>query len=56
MRQFVGVLLRRKNDGAVLVQHRDNNPDILSPNNWCIPGGAREITRFRYLSRTQRIS
>lgn len=42
MRQFVGVLLRRKNDGAVLVQHRDNKPDILSPNTWCIPGGARE--------------
>lgn len=41
MRQFVGVVLVRP-DGSVLAQHRDNKPDILGSDTWCVVGGARE--------------
>ena len=36
-----GVILIRK-DGAVLVQHRDNNPKIHDSDLWCYPGGKVE--------------
>lgn len=41
MRQYVGVILV-KQDGFVLSQHRDNKPDILGSDTWCVVGGARE--------------
>lgn len=41
MRQFIGVVLV-KQDGSVLSQHRDNKPEILGPDTWCVVGGARE--------------
>ena len=41
MRQFVGVILV-KPDGSVLSQHRDNKPEILGPDTWCVVGGARD--------------
>lgn len=41
MRQFVGVVLV-KPDGSVLSQHRENKPNILGPDTWCVVGGARE--------------
>lgn len=41
MRQFVGVVLIRS-DGSILAQHRDNKPDILGSDTWCVVGGARE--------------
>ncbi len=40
---YVGVVLVR-DDGAVLVQHRDNLSTIAEPNRWCICGGKREKT------------
>jgi 8-oxo-dGTP pyrophosphatase MutT (NUDIX family) len=40
---YVGVTLVR-DDGAVLVQHRDDNPEIPEPNKWGMCGGRREIT------------
>lgn len=41
MRQYVGVILVNS-EGAVLSQHRDDKPQILGPNTWCVVGGARE--------------
>ena len=41
MRQYVGVVLV-KSDASVLVQHRDDNPEILGSNTWCVVGGKRE--------------
>lgn len=41
MRQYVGIALI-KPDGSVLGQHRDNKPDILGPDTWCVIGGARD--------------
>ncbi|MBI2310600.1 NUDIX hydrolase [Candidatus Collierbacteria bacterium] len=39
---YIGVVLVR-NDGAVLVQHRDDKPMIPEPNKWGICGGKKEI-------------
>ena len=39
MRQGAVVILRR-DDGTVLMQHRDNNPAITNPDYWALPGGA----------------
>jgi 8-oxo-dGTP diphosphatase len=39
--QVVGVLLLR-NDGAALLQHRDNIPTIQDPGLWVMPGGHLE--------------
>lgn len=33
-----------KPDGSVLSQHRDNKPDILGPDTWCVVGGAVETS------------
>lgn len=41
MRQGAVIILRR-NDGAVLMQHRDSNPNIAYPGYWALPGGAAE--------------
>lgn len=41
MRQYVGIILI-KSDGSVLGQHRDNKPDILGSDMWCVIGGARD--------------
>jgi len=41
MRQYVGIILV-KDDGSVLAQHRDDKPEILGPDTWCVTGGARE--------------
>jgi 8-oxo-dGTP pyrophosphatase MutT (NUDIX family) len=38
---YVGIVLVRL-DGAVLAQHRDNNPSIPEPDTWGICGGKRE--------------
>jgi len=38
---YVGIVLVRE-DGAVLVQHRDNKPSIPEPDKWGICGGKRE--------------
>ncbi len=40
MRQGVSVVLIRSKDGAILMQHRDNNPNIANPDYWGVPGGA----------------
>lgn len=32
----------RRTDGAILMQHRDDTPEIKYPNMWCIPGGTIE--------------
>jgi len=32
----------RDNDGAILMQHRDNNPGILYPDHWSLLSGAVE--------------
>ncbi|MDP2927003.1 MAG: MFS transporter [bacterium] len=37
-----GVILIRE-DGAVLMQHRDNKVNIVFPNCWCLPGGKVEV-------------
>lgn len=29
----------RKEDGAVLLQHRDDKPGVYYPGHWCYPGG-----------------
>jgi len=42
MIQSVGVILV-KQDGSVLAQHRDNKPNILSPNTWAVVGGGRKV-------------
>jgi ADP-ribose pyrophosphatase YjhB (NUDIX family) len=34
-----GIMLLRKNDGALLLQHRDNIKKIRYPNMWGTPGG-----------------
>jgi len=36
------LLLLVRDDGAVLLQHRDDNPAIDYPGLWAIPGGANE--------------
>ncbi|OGD75226.1 hypothetical protein A3A84_03530 [Candidatus Collierbacteria bacterium RIFCSPLOWO2_01_FULL_50_23] len=41
MRQFVGIVLVRPG-GCVLAQYRDNKPEILGPDTWCVTGGARD--------------
>lgn len=41
MRQYIGIILV-KPDGSVLAQHRDNKPEILGPDTWCVIGGARD--------------
>ncbi|MCJ7826303.1 NUDIX domain-containing protein, partial [Patescibacteria group bacterium] len=41
MRQYVGIVLI-KPDGSVLGQHRDNKPDILGADTWCVIGGAKD--------------
>jgi 8-oxo-dGTP diphosphatase len=33
-----GVVIVR-NDGCVLMQHRDDKPGIFYPDHWCLPGG-----------------
>ncbi len=38
---YIGVVLVR-DDGAVLVQHRDDNPTIPEPNKWGVCGGKKE--------------
>src|SRR3989344_5119910 len=38
---WVGVTLIR-DDGSVLVQHRDNKPNIPEPDKWGMCGGKRE--------------
>ncbi|NTV31524.1 NUDIX domain-containing protein [candidate division WWE3 bacterium] len=32
------------NTDKILLQHRDNNPQIFSPNVWCLPSGSVEGT------------
>jgi ADP-ribose pyrophosphatase YjhB (NUDIX family) len=39
MRHAVGVILIRKEDGAVLIQHRDSNPGTFNPDYFGYPGG-----------------
>lgn len=39
--RIVAVVLLRK-DGASLLQHRDNRPDIPAPDFWVFPGGHAE--------------
>ncbi len=39
--QYVGIVMVRK-DGSVLLQHRDNKPNIGSPNMFAICGGRKE--------------
>lgn len=41
MNEAAVVILRRK-DGAVLMQHRDNNPGVKFPDYWALPGGKSE--------------
>ena|SRR3989344_450199 len=40
MIHVAGIILVRKGDGSVLLQHRDNSPGVFYPNYWCYPGGA----------------
>ncbi len=40
--EFTGCKLVYLVDGKLLVYRRDNNPDILFPNQWDLPGGGRE--------------
>src|SRR3989344_2881629 len=42
MIHVAGVILVRKEDGAVLLQHRDNKPGVFYPDHWCYPGGVVE--------------
>lgn len=39
---IVAVVLLRK-DGAALLQHRDNRPDIPAPGLWVFPGGHADL-------------
>lgn len=39
MIHVAGIILVRKEDGAVLLQHRDDKPDVFYPGYWCYPGG-----------------
>jgi 8-oxo-dGTP pyrophosphatase MutT (NUDIX family) len=41
MFHVAGVILVR-DDGAVLMQHRDNKDSIYCPDHWCCPGGMVE--------------
>lgn len=43
MRQYAAVILV-KEDGSVLVQHRDNIPTIAAPDKWAVVGGRVEKT------------
>ncbi len=40
MRDGVSVILIRKEDEAILIQHRSPDPDISYPDYWDYPGGA----------------
>ncbi len=42
MIDVAGVILVRKMDASVLLQHRDNKPNIFYPDCWCYPGGVVE--------------
>jgi mutator protein MutT len=42
MSDGVSVILIRKEDRAILMQHRSNDPDIYFPDSWCYPGGRVE--------------
>ncbi|MDP9249052.1 MAG: NUDIX domain-containing protein [bacterium] len=42
MRHGASVILIRKEDGAVLMQHRSDDPAISYPDFWAYPGGAVE--------------
>lgn len=41
MNHGAGVVVVRK-DGSVLLQHRDNKPEIFYPDYWCYPAGSVE--------------
>ncbi|MDP1743890.1 MAG: NUDIX hydrolase [Candidatus Amesbacteria bacterium] len=38
MKNYSGVIIIR-DDGTMLIQHRDNKSSISNPGKWCIPGG-----------------
>ncbi len=42
MIHVAGVILVRKKDTSVLLQRRDNKPNIFYPDCWCYPGGVVE--------------
>ncbi len=42
MIDVAGIILVRKKDVTVLLQHRDNKPNIFYPDCWCYPGGVVE--------------